>query len=43
MYLRGYRRGGRLEALLEATRAHTAYNATIVALVLLTLPELARS
>jgi hypothetical protein len=43
MYLRGYRRGGRLEALLESTRAHTAYNATIVALVLLTLPELARS
>ena len=43
MYLRGYRRGGRIEALLESTRAHTAYNGTIVALVLLTLPELART
>lgn len=40
-YLRGYRRGGRPEALLEATRAHTAYNATIVLIVLVTLPELA--
>ena len=43
MYLRGFRRGGRIEALLESTRAHTAYNGTIVALVLLTLPELART
>ena len=32
-YLRGFRNGGREAALLEATRAHTAYNATLVALV----------
>lgn len=32
-YLRGYRKGGRMEALLEATRMHLAYNATIVAVV----------
>lgn len=32
-YLRGYRRGGPEEALLESTRAHTAYNATLVAIV----------
>lgn len=32
-YLRGYRRGGRPEALLEATRMHLAYNGTIVAVI----------
>ena len=39
-YLRGFRRGGRREALMESTRAHTAYNLTIIAFVLLTLPTL---
>jgi hypothetical protein len=33
-YLRGYRRGGPTAALLESTRSHLAYNAIIVALVL---------
>lgn len=37
VYLRGFRRGGRGEALLESTRAHTAYNASIVVLLLLSL------
>ncbi|HUS60971.1 MAG TPA: hypothetical protein VMY34_02165 [Acidimicrobiales bacterium] len=32
-YLRGYRRGGRVEALLESTRMHLAYNTTIVTVV----------
>jgi len=37
-YLRGYRRGRSQEAgLLEATRAHTAYNAVVVTLVLVSL------
>jgi hypothetical protein len=36
-YLRGYRAGGPGEALLESTRAHTAYNATLVTLVLVVL------
>lgn len=39
-YLRGYRRGGRESAVLESTRAHLAYNATVlgaVAVLLLTL------
>jgi hypothetical protein len=37
-YLRAHRRtGSRAEALLESTRAHTAYNALIVALLLVTL------
>lgn len=40
-YLRGYRRGGRMGALLESTRAHTAYNLTIIVIVLLSLPALA--
>jgi hypothetical protein len=40
-YLYGYRRGGRIEALLESTRAHTAYNLTIVVLVLVSLPTMA--
>lgn len=40
-YLHGYREGGtRRAALLESTRAHTAYNGVIVVLVLLTLPTL---
>ena len=33
-YLRGYAAGGAPEALLESTRAHLAYNLTIVAVVL---------
>lgn len=41
MYLRGFRRGGPVEALLESTRAHTAYNLTIVVIVLLSLPTIA--
>ena len=40
-YLHGYRRGGPRDALLESTRAHTAYNATIVVIVLLALPTIA--
>ena len=36
-YLRGYRTGGPEEALLESTRAHTAYNATLVTLVFVVL------
>jgi hypothetical protein len=41
-YLRAYRRTGRPEfALLESTRAHLAYNAVIVAIVLPTLLVLA--
>ena len=40
-YLRGYRRGGARVALLEAARAHTAYNATVVLLVLISLPSIA--
>ena len=36
-YLRGFRAGGREAALVESTRAHTAYNATLVALVFLVL------
>lgn len=37
-YLHGYRRGGtRDAALLESTCAHTAYNATLVAIVLFVL------
>jgi hypothetical protein len=36
-YLRGYRRGGPAAGLLESTRAHLAYNLTIVALVLAAL------
>ena len=36
-YLRGYRAGGPGEALLESTRAHTAYNATLVAIVFVVL------
>lgn len=39
-YLRGYREGGRRSALMESTRAHTAYNAVIVVIVLLTLPAI---
>ena len=34
-YLRGYRRGGRAAALLESTRMHLAYNATIVGVIYL--------
>lgn len=37
MYLRGYRRGGRLAGLQESARAHLAYNLTIVAIVLVSL------
>jgi hypothetical protein len=38
VYLRAYRRtGSRREALLESTRAHLAYNASIVALFLVAL------
>lgn len=37
MYLRGYRRGGRLGGLQESARAHLAYNLTIVAIVLVSL------
>ena len=33
-YLRGYRWGGPIAALLESTRSHLAYNSIIVALVL---------
>lgn len=41
-YLRGYRAGGtQRAALLESARAHTAYNATIVALVLVSVVLLA--
>ena len=36
-YLRGFRAGGPEAALLESTRAHTAYNATIVAIVFVVL------
>ena len=36
-YLRAYRRGGRWWALAESCRAHLAYNATIVVLVLILL------
>ncbi|HEX7165442.1 MAG TPA: hypothetical protein VF230_00545 [Acidimicrobiales bacterium] len=36
-YMHGYRRGGRAEALMESTRSHTAYNGTIVVLLLLAL------
>lgn len=36
-YLRGYRAGGPEAALLESTRAHTAYNATLVAIVFVVL------
>ena len=36
-YLRGYRAGGPNEALLESTRAHTAYNATLVTIVFVVL------
>lgn len=36
-YLRGYRAGGPETALLESTRAHTAYNATLVAIVFVVL------
>jgi hypothetical protein len=37
VYLRGWRRAGAAEALLESSRAHLAYNGVIVALVLLSL------
>lgn len=36
-YLRGYREGSRELALLESTRAHTAYNATLVTIVFVVL------
>jgi hypothetical protein len=36
-YLRGYRRGGRSEALLESSRSHLAYNLTVVVIVLLAI------
>lgn len=36
-YLRGFRAGGREAALLESTRAHTAYNATLVTIVFVVL------
>jgi hypothetical protein len=37
VYLRGVRRGGPMAGLLESTRAHTAYNATIVVVILIAL------
>ena len=36
-YLRGFRSGGQEAALLESTRAHTAYNSTLVVLVIVVL------
>lgn len=36
-YLRGVKRGGATAGVLESTRAHTAYNAFIVAILLLAL------
>lgn len=33
VYLRGWRRGGRTEGLLESTRSHLAYNAVIIVVV----------
>lgn len=41
-YLRGYRRGGREQALLESTRTHLGYNMTIVFLALPVLLLLSR-
>lgn len=32
-YLRGWRRGGRVEGLLESTRSHLAYNGVIITVV----------
>ncbi len=37
VYLWGFRRGGRARALLESTLAHLAYNACVLAVLVLSL------
>jgi hypothetical protein len=41
-YLRGYRQGGRQEAVLESTRSHLAYNVEVLLIVALYLITLVR-
>jgi hypothetical protein len=40
-YLRGYRKGGRQAAILESTRAHLAYNLSLITLALIAYLALA--